>query len=811
MSNRAPDLPEVDTAVMSELRTLGQIVDYMRGQLGDDGPEPDSSGPNGRAAESTKGDEAEGTEGAERFVVKEVAASAAGFRDPRLTGKIVVTGDETGVGAALAARLTESGLDAICVAIEAVTAETNAVIYLGALTGDADESSACATSREAFHLARTVAPAMRAGDGTFITVQDTGGDFGISGGSGRAYLGGVAALAKTASIEWADSLVRAIDIERGDRDADTIAAAIADELLQGGCELEVGLAADGGRITLTAERRPRREGELLLGKDSVVVASGGGRGVTASCLIELARASQASFLLLGRTPLAEEPSAVAGIDGDANLKRALLADAKAAGRAVKPADLGRQVRGIIAGREIKGTIASIEAAGGRARYAAVSVTDRDALATELDRTRNEWGAIHGIVHGAGVLADKLIAEKTDEQFDRVFDTKIEGMRALLHCTANDDLRVICFFSSVAARVGNNGQADYAMANEILNKVAHAEAGRRDGCVVRSLGWGPWEGGMVTPALKAHFESLGVPLIAIDDGARLFVSELRDGEPDAVELVLGAEPKAAALAPGDASRSRAFDLYVDHSSHPWLADHSVRNVPVVPVVMAVEWMSRAARSWHPELQLNAVKNLRVCKGIELAGFQNGGDRFRVALSQPGDGPTTEIAAEIRGRGDVLHYTATIEMSAHGSSNDAPSVPAPKLSQFDEKIYGDVLFHGPEFQVLEGIEGIGDEGIRARINGVTTRSWGGGWSTDAAALDGGLQMALLWDKYLLGGAFLPTQIGSYRPFVSEPVEGPIEAVLTGRAEGKNKTTSDILFLAGGRPMAELRGVVTHRIPS
>ena len=74
-----------------------------------------------------------------------------------------------------------------------------------------------------------------------------------------------------------------------------------------------------------------------------------------------------------------------------------------------------------------------------------------------------------------------------------------------------------------------------------------------------------------------------------------------------------------------------------------------------------------------------------------------------------------------------------------------------------------------------------------------------------------MALLWDKHLLGGAFLPPQIGAYRPFVSAPVEGPIEAVLTGRAEGKNKTTSDILFVAGGRPIAELRGVVTHRIPS
>jgi hypothetical protein len=329
--------------------------------------------------------------------------------------------------------------------------------------------------------------------------------------------------------------------------------------------------------------------------------------------------------------------------------------------------------------------------------------------------------------------------------------------------------------------------------------------------VRSLGWGPWEGGMVTPALKAHFESLGVPLIAIDDGARLFVSELRDGEPDATEIVLGGEPRAAALAPSDAPIARNFELYVDRESHPWLADHSVRNVPVVPVVMAVEWMSRAARSWRPDLQLSAVRDVKVRKGIELSGFENGGDQFRVALTQPKSDVPSEFTAEIRGQNNVLHYTATIDMATRVAQADTSAEPAPKLSDYDEEIYGDVLFHGPEFQVIEGVDGIGDEGIRARLAGVTTRSWGGGWRTDAAALDGGLQMALLWDKHLLGGAFLPTKIGSYRAFVNEPVTGPIQAILTGHAVGKNKTTSDILFVADGRPMAELRGVETHRIPS
>ena len=57
-------------------------------------------------------------------MVKEVAAPAAGFRDARLTGRIVVTGDAGAHGEALAARLSARGFDAECVAADDVTPDT---------------------------------------------------------------------------------------------------------------------------------------------------------------------------------------------------------------------------------------------------------------------------------------------------------------------------------------------------------------------------------------------------------------------------------------------------------------------------------------------------------------------------------------------------------------------------------------------------------------------------------------------------------------------------------------------------------------
>ncbi|MBK8796505.1 MAG: hypothetical protein IPM07_09100 [Anaerolineales bacterium] len=37
------------------------------------------------------------------------------------------------------------------------------------------------------------------------------------------------------------------------------------------------------------------------------------------------------------------------------------------------------------------------------------------------------------------------------------------------------------------RTGNAGQSDYAMANEVLNRVANELAKTRAGCVVKSIG------------------------------------------------------------------------------------------------------------------------------------------------------------------------------------------------------------------------------------------------------------------------------------------------------------------------------------
>ena len=362
----------------------------------------------------------------------------------------------------------------------------------------------------------------------------------------------------------------------------------------------------------------------------MVVASGGGRGVTAAGLVALARACRPRIVLLGRTPLPTERDELRGAD-ELALKRAMATKARAEGRELDPAEISARVARVLAQREIRATLDALAAAGSPARYLAVDVQDADAIRAALDDVRREWGPVTALVHGAGVLADKRIIDKTDEQFDRVFDTKVAGLRALLSATARDPLESICVFSSIAARTGNLGQCDYAMANEVLNLVAASERARRGAaCAVRSIGWGPWAGGMVTPSLEKHFAQMGVPLIPLDVGARMFVDELQGGGGE-VTIVVGGAAGGGPLG-AEAARAVSLELRVDAASHPHLADHRIAGMAVVPVAMAIEWILRGALAVRPDLACASVRDVKVLRPLKLERFDRGGDLVHVRCRQ-----------------------------------------------------------------------------------------------------------------------------------------------------------------------------------
>ena len=187
--------------------------------------------------------------------------------------------------------------------------------------------------------------------------------------------------------------------------------------------------------------------------------------------------------------------------------------------------------------ELRDGLAELVGAGLEPHYEAVDVTDAGAVARAVDRARAAFGPVTRLLHAAGVIADKRIEDKTVDQLERVFRTKVHGFASLLAATRDDPLEVVCALSSIAAMHGSAGQVDYAMANEVMGQHARLEAQRRPAASVHALALGPVAGGMMSPALQALYRDRGVPLLAVATTARTIAGILLGDGPEAVELAL----------------------------------------------------------------------------------------------------------------------------------------------------------------------------------------------------------------------------------------------------------------------------------
>jgi NAD(P)-dependent dehydrogenase (short-subunit alcohol dehydrogenase family) len=248
--------------------------------------------------------------------------------------------------------------------------------------------------------------------------------------------------------------------------------------------------------------------------------------------------------------------------------------------------------------------------GAEARYVAADVASADGLAATLRSATGGWGPVTAFVHGAGALADRLVEDKTEADFEAVFGPKVDGLRNLIDVLDTTALRRLVLFASLAGVTGNPGQADYAMANAVLDAYAHELARRLPQCQVVAFDWGPWDGGMVTPAVRERFAERGIAPIALDAGARMLADELTRPPGPPVQVLAGNAPELA----GTCEASLRVRVRVTEPALAMLEDHRVAGRAVVPAAWAGAWLAGVAQRLRPELRLAAVEDFQVLKGI-----------------------------------------------------------------------------------------------------------------------------------------------------------------------------------------------------
>jgi acyl transferase domain-containing protein/NAD(P)-dependent dehydrogenase (short-subunit alcohol dehydrogenase family) len=767
VSEKLPNAPKVKPEHLGTLRTLKSIADYLA-----QGPSASAPAPVVAAIVEPS---AAGI--LQRFVPElvPVAPRDAFVLDKSLT--IAITRD-SGLDQALARELRTKGFSVEIVSLDdpsSLPAELGGLVVVSptrpAAAGcpwTADSESWLKKSYALIQAAgRTLAT--RGGRGLVVSVTRLDGALGFDGREQDPAFGGVAGLIKTAACEWPGTACRAIDVDPA-LSLDAAARLLARELGFEG-PVETALNEAGARTVALSERAvPAVRREPLRAGDAVIV-TGGARGVTAEAALALAREFQPRMVLVGRSPLpADEPEYLAAARTEAELRREISAH----GKGLAPKAIGEKAREILAGREISATLKRLADAGAQARYRAVDVRDAAAVKALVAETVRDFGPVRGLVHGAGVLADKLILEKTAAQVDAVLDTKLAGLRLLLDALKPADLRLLALFSSSTARYGRVGQSDYAVANEVLNKAAQLLARRLPDCRVAALGWGPWDGGMVDASLKRLFAAEGVGVIGLADGGRHLVAEVRAAGAPAETVVIAALPGAKAALPV------AFERDLSLDTHPFLASHVINGRAVVPLAASAEWLAHGALHANPGLVFAGFDDLRVTKAIPVLPGRTTTIAIRAGAAERREGLFV-VPAEIRGEDGALCASARVLLAAKRPSAPAASlkVSGPSYGRAIDEAYRDVLFHGPEMRFLRAVTACGPEGIVAESKAAEPpSSWmrvpaRDRWLADPAALDALFQAMILWSVQELGAPCLPSFAGRYRQFAEFP-EGGVRIV-------------------------------------
>jgi len=455
----------------------------------------------------------------------------------------------------------------------------------------------------------------------------------------------------------------------------------------------------------------------------------------------------------------------------------------------------------------------------------------------------KFGPVTAIVHGAGVLADKRIEELTTEQFDHVYSTKVDGLRNLLDLLANEELKAIVLFSSTTARFGRIGQAAYACANEVLNKTAQVEHRRRPACRVVSINWGPWDGGMVTAGLRKVFENEGIGLIPLLEGGVFLVKEL-SAAGKATEVVAMAKPRSSnsgvvsvPAAPGAsnlppipgvsasgsvtgtgppvAELSLAFERSVDTVSHPVLKGHVIDGRAVLPMALHLEWLAHAALHGNPGLVFHGFNDLRVTSGVQLDGDNPAHIRAFAAKGVKQENKSFIVPVELRGKRkdgrETIHSRAEIILvSALPPAPTADRSPTITPVAFPvPQAYRELLFHGPELQGIERIDGVSESAfIGTAFPAPAPAEWlqfppRSAWVADPLVLDASFQMMILWTQTQHDAASLPCFAGRYRQFrKSFPADTTTVVIRIRRDDGKF-ARADIDYLdPEGRVIAQMQ---------
>ncbi len=663
-----------------------------------------------------------------------------------------------------------------------------------------------------------------------VAATRLGGCHGYDAAGATQPLGGaVVGFAKSYRKERPDALVKAVDLA-----VDAKAAAVAEQLIDEtlrdpGC-VEIGRLGprrfgvafvEAPFPALGADGQPVPGAGLLLGRDSVFVVSGAAGSIVSAITADLAVASGGTFHLLDLTPAPDrnDPDLAAFRTDRDGLKATLAARLKAAGDKPTPVAIERELARLERLNAALTAVQAVEAAGGTAHYHALDLRDAAAVDAAIADVRQRHGRIDVLLHAAGLEISRNLPEKAPAEFDLVFDVKADGWFNLMRAARDLPIGATVVFSSVAGRFGNQGQTDYAAANDLLCKITSHLRRSRPQTRALALDWTAWGGiGMATRgSIPKIMEMAGVQMLPPEAGVAWIRRELLSSDDRGEVIVAGSLGQMAAElhasggadlsavvgtgTPGPMLGTAQLSVHqglvvtttLDPTRQPFLDHHRIDGVAVLPGVMGMEAFAEAALLLAPELHVVAVEDVDFAAPLKFYRDEPRTISVQAVLSPDGDGlvARARLVAERLLAGQTqpqrtVHFSGSVRLARNAPAGEKSAAPGPADAAMmtPQQVYA-FYFHGPAYRVVASAWRAGDQAVAALAADLPVHHQPAGspLATAPRLVELCFQAAGLWEAGLEGRLALPAHVGSVR-VLRDPAKakGTLHALARASAPGR-----------------------------
>lgn len=525
-----------------------------------------------------------------------------------------------------------------------------------------------------------------------------------------------------------------------------------------------------------------------LNKDDVILATGGGKGITYASVYELAAVSGASLALLGRALPGNDPV-------------------------------------------LAGNLKQLEEAGINYRYYAVDVLEEEKIGAVVKQVQADLGPVTVVLHGAGVNQPKRIDHLSIADFDLTQAAKVRGLQHLMAALDPAALKMVIGYGSVIAQSGMKGNADYAWANDQL---AGYIAGLQPVCPqarLLTLEWSVWE----ETGMGIHLNSIdalrleGISPIPVKNALSILKQIVSDADMDSGRYMItgrmGHTPTLAftrrkPIAGRYISRilhhipnvELITEVSIDLQSDLYLSHHQLDGQFIMPTVMILEGMAQVSQLLHPINGGTKVDNLDISRAIFIPSGAARLLRF-VATRMDGKQVQVEVYSD-ETNFEQACFTATISPDEGTFKTAIPQAELQEAIHIDVNrlFYDSLLFHSGPFRRIKQFHQITALSSLAYAESSTGDQWFAAFLSEEKLLgDPGINDAAIHCHQACRPSqrLLPVKARCIR-FNPVLLEGPLYIKTTELDEDGFDTTIDVVVMnAAGEIKVSWEGLVLRRV--